>query len=155
MTLKNQIIHLYWSSLTKLPNIEYWGCKFAGIFLDSLVIRYKISCLGAVVLTDSGIHINNWKMSESLCGEFCHNMRHRSKHRLVFCSFIVIWNSIVSYIKTILSFYTKYAKIYSNYLKMSGFSFRNVRYPRYQDTDLLQLWTRIDNIMLNIVIHNH
>ena len=23
---------------------------------------------------------------------------------------------------------------------MSGFSFRNVRYPRYQHTDLLQLW---------------
>ena len=29
---------------------------------------------------------------------------------------------------------------YSNYLKMSGFSSRNVRYPRYQDTDLLQVW---------------
>ena len=34
----------------------------------------------------------------------------------------------------------KYAKINSNYLKMTGFSSRNVRYPRYQNTDLLQRW---------------
>ena len=37
-------------------------------------------------------------------------------------------------------FYAKNAKFSCNYLKMSGFSSRNVRYPRYQDTDLLQLW---------------
>ena len=33
----------------------------------------------------------------------------------------------------------KYDKKYSYYFKMSEFSPRNVRYPRYQDTDLLQL----------------
>ena len=37
-------------------------------------------------------------------------------------------------------FDAKYAWITINYLKMSGFSFRNVRYPRYQDTEFLQLW---------------
>ena len=36
-------------------------------------------------------------------------------------------------------FYAKYANIYSNYLEMSGFPFKNVRYPRYQDTYFLQL----------------
>ena len=36
-------------------------------------------------------------------------------------------------------FYAKYAKICTNYWKMSGFPSKNVRYPRYQDTDLLQL----------------
>ena len=76
----------------------------------------------------------------------CHNMRHKRKPRHVFYSFIVIWNWIVSYIYTILSFLVKYAKIDSNYLKMSGFSFRNVRYPRYQDTDLLQLWYHHENM---------
>ena len=37
-------------------------------------------------------------------------------------------------------FGTKNYKISSIYLKMSGFSSRNVRYPRYQDTKFLQLW---------------
>ena len=36
-------------------------------------------------------------------------------------------------------FNAKYSKISSNFLKMSGFSSKNVRYPRYQDTDFLQL----------------
>ena len=39
-----------------------------------------------------------------------------------------------------------FAKINSNYLKMSDFSSRNVRYPRYQDTDLLQLCFFMQNI---------
>ena len=38
-------------------------------------------------------------------------------------------------------FSLKYAKIGSNFLKISGYSSRNVRYPKYQDTDLLQLCT--------------
>ena len=36
-------------------------------------------------------------------------------------------------------FIVKYANIKSIYLKMSAFCSKNVRYPRYQDTDLLQL----------------
>ena len=39
-------------------------------------------------------------------------------------------------------FYAKNAKFSCNYLKMSGFSSRNVRYPRYQDTAFLQLCVR-------------
>ena len=35
-------------------------------------------------------------------GKFCHNMRHKSKHRL-FCSFMVIWSWIVPHINSILS----------------------------------------------------
>ena len=36
-------------------------------------------------------------------------------------------------------FLAKYASSNSNYFKISGFSSKNVQYPRYQDTDLLQL----------------
>ena len=43
-------------------------------------------------------------------------------------------------ISTVLKpFFAKNAMISSNYLKMSGFSSRNVRYPRYEDADFLQL----------------
>ena len=31
-------------------------------------------------------YVQSWKKI------ICHNIRHKSKHRLVFCSFIVIWN---------------------------------------------------------------
>ena len=41
--------------------------------------------------------------------------------------------------KTIIIIIIKYAKISCNFLKMSGFSSKNVRYPRYQDTGFLQL----------------
>ena len=40
-------------------------------------------------------------------------------------------------------FYAKYAKICTNYWKMSGFPSKNVRYPRYQDTNILQLWVGV------------
>ena len=52
--------------------------------------------------------------------------------------FILSWT--VSWIYSNEAFLCQNAKISSNYLKMSGFSSRNVRYPRYQDTDLLQPW---------------
>ena len=55
-----------------------------------------------------------------------------------------LWSCGVEFCRILTLFYfvlTKYAKINSNYLKMSGLSSRNVRYPRYQDTDLLQLWS--------------
>ena len=45
----------------------------------------------------------------------------------------------MSNINNIVLFYAKYAKISSNYMKMSGFPSRNVQYPRYQDTNFLQL----------------
>ena len=45
-------------------------------------------------------------------------------------------------LNSIVAFSAKYAKISSNYLKMSAFSSRNVQYPRYQDTAFLQLWEK-------------
>ena len=53
--------------------------------------------------------------------DFRNNTSHKNKHRRVFY------------------FYAKQNKISSNHLKISGFSAKNVRYPRYQDTDFLQL----------------
>ena len=44
----------------------------------------------------SGILIFNWKCPNHVYGDLCHNMRPKSKHRLVFYSFIVIWSLIVS-----------------------------------------------------------
>ena len=46
-------------------------------------------------------------------------------------------------------FYTKYAQINRNYLKMSGFSSRIVRYPGYQDTALVQLCVKNVNNLRN------
>ena len=39
----------------------------------------------------------------------------------------------------LLPFFAKYIKIISNFLKMSQFSTKKVRYPRYKDTDFLQV----------------
>ena len=57
----------------------------------------------------------------------------------------------MSYINSFVAFYAEYAMISSNYFKMSGFSSRNVRYPRYQDTDLLQLCASIPQYNLSLV----
>ena len=88
---------------------------------------------------------SNEKCPNYVFGEIYHNRRHKGKHRLVFCSFKFIWNWILSEINTILSFLGQDTKIDSNYLKMSGFSFRNVRYPRFLDQwgkyGLLQTWS--------------
>ena len=48
--------------------------------------------------------------------------------------------------KVLRHFYAKYAKICINYFKRSRLPPRNVRYPRYQDTDLLQLCFKGVNI---------
>ena len=40
-----------------------------------------------------------------------------------------------------LHFKEKKWQLFGIYLKMSGFLSKNVRYPRYQDTAFLQLWT--------------
>ena len=39
----------------------------------------------------------------------------------------------------LLPFCAKFTRINCNHLEMSGFSSKNIRYPRYQDTDFLQL----------------
>ena len=68
-------------------------------------------------------------------------MSHEIEQMFVFFSIFFIWSWTLSYINSNLAFYAKCSMISSNCLKMTGFSSRNVRYPRYQDTDWLQLCT--------------
>ena len=57
----------------------------------------------------------------------------------------------MSQINILSPFYTKFAKIDSSYLKMSGFSTRNVRCPRYQDTNLLS-GLKVNECMMRCLI---
>ena len=70
---------------------------------------------------------------------FCQNMKHKSKYMHVSYSIPLIWVELCFKATAFQPFHAKYARFSSSYLKMSGFSSKNVRYPRYQDTDFLQL----------------
>ena len=106
---------------------------FVQIFYNKLKYRVakKFCCPVSGFLTE--------KCQNNIFGEFCQYMRHKSKYRLLFKSFLSFGVKVCNCLTFLYPFLAKYAKIDSNYLKMSGFSSRNVRYPRYQDTDLLQL----------------
>ena len=65
------------------------------------------------------------------------------------------WVELCHKLTVLKPFYAKYAKICSNYLKMSGFPSRNVRYPRYQDTNFLQLEKLKIDGPARIMLKNH
>ena len=78
------------------------------------------------------------KCPKYVSSEFGHNMTNDIE-KCQFSSQVYAFGVELSYKFTVLKpFYAKYAKNCSNYLKMSGFFSRNVRYPRYQDTDFLE-----------------
>ena len=95
----------------------------------------------------SGIPISE-KCPNYIFGEFCNNMSYKTKYGLVFYSITVLLSWPVSYIFIFVSFSATHSKINSNYLKMSGLSSRNIRYPRYQDTDFLQLCMYLSNYLV-------
>ena len=96
------------------------------------------------------------KCPNHVFGEFSWYMRHKSNPRILFQSFLIIWSNCVNRLLFLHPFQAKFGKINSNYLIMSGFSSRNLRYPRYQDTDLLQLCLiLLFNVLLRDDSHFH
>ena len=87
----------------------------------------------------SGIQIFIKKCPNYIFDRFCHKMMQKRKLGFSFIYFYSYGVDIYLKCTIVQPFNAKYTKIGSNLLKMSGFSFRNVRYPRYQDTGLLQL----------------
>ena len=70
---------------------------------------------------------------------FFQDVKQKSKHRLVFTPLYSFGVEVCLKLTILWPFYVKFIWIYCNYLKMSGFSSKNVRYPRYQDTKFLLL----------------
>ena len=84
--------------------------------------------------------VSTEKCPNYVFAEIFHNMTHEIKQMFAITLIFSFGVELCQYC----SLYAKYAMISGNYLKMSRFSSRNVRYPRYQDTDFLQLCAKIN-----------
>ena len=87
------------------------------------------------------------KCPNLVSAEFCHSRRINWTNACSFHHFFSFGVEMCHKLTVLRTFYAKNARNSSNYLKMSEFSFRNVRYPIYQDTDFMQLLSYVNGFV--------
>ena len=113
--------------------------NFTNFFACKSFLEKKSHCTIVSELQKDFFHLVSWfslkKCLKYIFSEFSPNMTLDIEQMCVFSPISFILKCVINP-QCSSFFFAKYAKIWT---KMSGFPSKNVEYPRYHDTDILQL----------------